>query len=203
MILVKRIAPLLLALIVVFAAAVPSLAAEPYTQFLPETVIDGVWDDTENIFFAEFHLSSDLYSFPGVYDGTVPVTFVVDGIPYVLYAQDLGFNDQIFFGNSSLVDPSFPSSDVDFIVVINADLLSFFTSSVDYGSLTLEIYVGDKPAEFDQGLLDDFGTVAGAVMGFVVTIADTIVSTPLLLLTVGFFFGGGCVGIFGRILSKN
>lgn len=203
MILFKRAASLLLALIVVFTAAFPALAAEPYTQFLPETVIDGVWDDTDNVFFAEFYLSSDLYSFPGVYDGTVPVTFVVDGVSYSLYAQDVGLSDQLFFGDASLFDPSFPSSDLDFNVVIGDDRLSFFASSVDYGSLSLEIYVGDKPAEFDQGLLDDFGTVAGAVMDFVVTIADTIVSTPLLLLTVGFFFGGGCVGIFGRILSKN
>ena len=52
-------------------------------------------------------------------------------------------------------------------------------------------------------LLGDLGTVATQVMTFVVDICETIVSQPLLLLTVGFLFIGGCVGIFGRLLSRN
>lgn len=35
------------------------------------------------------------------------------------------------------------------------------------------------------------------------TIASTITSTPLLLMTTGFLFVGGCIGIFGRLLSKR
>lgn len=35
------------------------------------------------------------------------------------------------------------------------------------------------------------------------TICSTIVGQPLLLLTVGFLFLGGCIGIFGRLLSRN
>lgn len=52
-------------------------------------------------------------------------------------------------------------------------------------------------------LLGDLGTVATQVMSFVVDICETIVAQPLLLLTVGFLFVGGCVGIFGRLLSRN
>lgn len=52
-------------------------------------------------------------------------------------------------------------------------------------------------------LLGDLGTVATQVMSFVVDICETIVAQPLLLLTVGFLFIGGCVGIFGRLLSRN
>ena len=52
-------------------------------------------------------------------------------------------------------------------------------------------------------LLGDLGTVGTKVITFVGTICETIVSEPLLLLTVGFLFIGGCVGIFGRLLSRN
>ena len=44
------------------------------------------------------------------------------------------------------------------------------------------------------------GTSALQVVGNVV---DCIVSNPLLLFTTGFLFLGGCIGIFGRLLSKN
>lgn len=54
-----------------------------------------------------------------------------------------------------------------------------------------------------SGLITDFGTVASAIFAQVGDIAETIVSTPLLLFTTGFLFLGGCVGIFGRLLSRN
>ena len=44
------------------------------------------------------------------------------------------------------------------------------------------------------------GTSALQVVGSVV---DCIVGNPLLLFTTGFLFLGGCIGIFGRLLSKN
>lgn len=52
-------------------------------------------------------------------------------------------------------------------------------------------------------LLADLGTVATNVITQVGTICQTIVAQPLLLLTVGFLFLGGCVGIFGRLLSRG
>lgn len=52
-------------------------------------------------------------------------------------------------------------------------------------------------------LLSDLGTVATQVLSTVATIADKIVDTPLLLMTTGFLFIGGCIGIFGRLLSRN
>lgn len=52
-------------------------------------------------------------------------------------------------------------------------------------------------------LITSFGEVATAIFTQVTEIADTIVSTPLLLFTTGFLFLGGCVGIFGRLLSRN
>lgn len=52
-------------------------------------------------------------------------------------------------------------------------------------------------------LLTDLGTVVTQVFTWVGTIASTITSTPLLLLTTGFLVLGGAIGIFGRLLSRN
>lgn len=52
-------------------------------------------------------------------------------------------------------------------------------------------------------LISELSTVVTAVFGWVGTIATTIVSTPLLLLTTGFLVLGGAIGIFGRLLSRN
>lgn len=54
-----------------------------------------------------------------------------------------------------------------------------------------------------SSLITELSTVVTAVFGWVGTIASTIVSTPLLLLTTGFLVLGGAIGIFGRLLSRN
>lgn len=54
-----------------------------------------------------------------------------------------------------------------------------------------------------SALITEFTTIATAIFGQITEIADTIVSTPLLLFTTGFLFLGGCVGMFGRLLSRN
>lgn len=41
------------------------------------------------------------------------------------------------------------------------------------------------------------------IWGQAVEVADTIVSSPLMFLTVCFLIAGGIVGIFGRLLSRN
>lgn len=52
-------------------------------------------------------------------------------------------------------------------------------------------------------LIAQFGEVGTAIWEQVGTISSTIVNNPLLLFTTGFLFIGGCVGIFGRLLSRN
>lgn len=52
-------------------------------------------------------------------------------------------------------------------------------------------------------LITQFGTVGTAIWSQVGTICTTIVENPLLLFTTGFLFIGGCIGIFGRLLSRN
>lgn len=52
-------------------------------------------------------------------------------------------------------------------------------------------------------LITELSSVVTAIFGWVGTVAETIVSTPLLLITTGFLVLGGAIGIFGRLLSKN
>lgn len=52
-------------------------------------------------------------------------------------------------------------------------------------------------------LLADFGSICTSVFSQIGTVATTITGNPLLLFTTGFLFLGGCVGIFGRLLSRN
>lgn len=51
--------------------------------------------------------------------------------------------------------------------------------------------------------LTSVGEVATKIFDWVATAAETIVSTPLLLFTVGFLAVGGAVGILGRLLSRG
>lgn len=52
-------------------------------------------------------------------------------------------------------------------------------------------------------LLSNLSPVVTAVFGYVVDVAETIVSTPLLLMTTGVLLAGAAVGLFGRFLSKG
>lgn len=52
-------------------------------------------------------------------------------------------------------------------------------------------------------LLTNLGLVVTKVFTYVGDICSTIVDNPLLLFTTGFLLIGGCVAIFGRLLSKN
>ena len=52
-------------------------------------------------------------------------------------------------------------------------------------------------------LISQFTEISTAIFSQVGTVASTIVENPLLLYTTGFLFLGGCVGIFGRLISRN
>ena len=54
-----------------------------------------------------------------------------------------------------------------------------------------------------SALLTNLTTVGTSVLSYVGNVCTTIVAQPLLLLTVGFLFVGGCIGIFGRLLSRG
>lgn len=78
--------------------------------------------------------------------------------------------------------------------------LAVFSLVIDGGAF----YAGSFCYSTAMGsLLSDLSTVMTAIFGQITKIATTIVNTPLLLFTVGFLFLGGCIGIFGRLLSRN
>lgn len=52
-------------------------------------------------------------------------------------------------------------------------------------------------------LLTDLGTVATNIFSQIGNVASAIVGNPIILFTVGFLFVGGCIGIFGRLLSRR
>lgn len=52
-------------------------------------------------------------------------------------------------------------------------------------------------------LLASLATIVTQILSWIGSVASTITSTPILLLTTGFLVLGGAVGIFGRLLSKN
>lgn len=52
-------------------------------------------------------------------------------------------------------------------------------------------------------LITDLTSVGSAIVTEVPKIAQLITGEPLLLFTTGFLFFGGCIGIFGRLLSRN
>lgn len=54
-----------------------------------------------------------------------------------------------------------------------------------------------------SALITQLSEVGTGIIGVVPDIAQLITGEPLLLLTVGFLFFGGCIGIFGRLLSRN
>ena len=60
-----------------------------------------------------------------------------------------------------------------------------------------------EPPSAMTSLLSDLGTVGTSVLDTVSDVAGVIVAQPLLLLTVGFLFIGGVIGIFGRLLSRS
>lgn len=53
------------------------------------------------------------------------------------------------------------------------------------------------------GLLADASEIATWIFGQITTVGQTIASTPILMITMGFLLLGGAIGIFGRLLSKN
>lgn len=52
-------------------------------------------------------------------------------------------------------------------------------------------------------LLSTLGEVVTAILGYIPEISETIIASPVLLLTMGILLIGGAIGIFGRLLSRG
>lgn len=54
-----------------------------------------------------------------------------------------------------------------------------------------------------SGFLTNMGTIVTQVLSWVTDVANTILSSPPLYVTMGLLLLGGAIGIFGRLLSRN
>lgn len=52
-------------------------------------------------------------------------------------------------------------------------------------------------------VLSQAGEVVTSMLGWVTSVANTIMSNGILFVTTGILILGGVIGIFGRLLSKN
>lgn len=191
----KRLVTLSLALLLVLPLlVVPCFASSVYTF---------TYSDNSNE-------ERDLYGCVGVVpEGVYNVEFYVDGSligtsvsPFTLAYTHSGE----IYSFSVLVPVSFMGENFDFL--LDGGYLSYASEGT-----FLRIPPSDAPelltirfvsvSSSDVSVLDGFGTVAAAVIDWVGQIAAAIVEHPFLLVTVGIFFVGGCIALFGRLLSRN
>lgn len=181
----KRFLPLIFALLLVFPLLlVPALAAPA------SIVIDG-----------------------SVVDNAI-CSFDVSGVPpgHYLLSLSAPLAGEIAY----TPDPMFFSgADSSFDIYACSDHLGAcigLPSSVVSGQLFVSNVMGLQPGipltltfvpAAESSLFSDFSAVASAVIDWVGQIATAIVEHPLLLVTVGIFFAGGCIALFSRFLSRD
>lgn len=153
-----------------------------------------------------------------VVDGTV-----VDSAMCVFDVSALPAGEYLLVLSSPLVGEIAYTPDPVFFSGVDSDL-SFNACSDSLGECLVltgyiisgELYIGNVlslPAgmpltltltlDSDSSLFTDFSSVASAVIDWVSLIVAAILENPLLLFTVGIFFVGGCIALFGRLLSRN
>lgn len=156
---------------------------------------------------SEYFLELDSYSFDALLD---------------IYLQKMSFNLSIpSVGVSVNTDPSLYRSEVVedglTLYLCCEDPRFGLLSAVDgFKSLYLVLPASAGPfvdVTFSEAVPDPLSPISSLVSDFRLTgqsfletvegIVVTIGKNPLLLLTVGIFFAGGCIGIFGRFLSKD
>ena len=96
-----------------------------------------------------------------------------------------------FIGRGDALDGS--------MFVIDFDMSSSMVSA----SLSLERVDSVSSESGFDSLLGDVSSFTGSCFSSITKVADTITGSPLLLLTVGILFIGGCIGISGRLFSRR
>lgn len=54
-----------------------------------------------------------------------------------------------------------------------------------------------------SAFLADVALIVTQIFTWITSVTTTITGSPMLLFTVGFLAVGGCVGLFGRLLSRR
>lgn len=170
---------------------------------------------TSDFLTFEFTLSYDSDNYVSI--GSVPLSDyevayfsgLIDSPLYVCFSDFCSFVDFVPYDEVK----GLYAFELD-LIVLYVDLVGILTGvpsivvglSGDVASFTL--YVSDSVFEpsapsRSPSLLADLQLTGESFLETVEGIVVTIGKNPLLLLTVGIFFAGGCIGIFGRFLSKD
>lgn len=186
----------LVALLLVPVLVVPAAASEVYVFEVFERPV--VLQEFE---FPEFEDSAQY-----VYEGIVP-----PGI-YSVYVDD------VVTHNIVLSFDQYNDEDGFYYSYVNLDLSGVMVPAIfchidgvtlamvdDVSGLSLKLErTGDLPSQGGfTSMFEDFSAFTGSCVNFVSEVAKTITGSPLLLLTCGFLFLGGCIGITGRLLSRG
>lgn len=178
----KRLAPLFVVVLMLCAMSVTAFAAEA-------EIPDG-WTVLGNGESVTFTASPQVKQL-------IPVT---EGITYV-FAGDSNFG--VFMGVKS-------NGVTETIGRVN-EMNNAYTADGTYQWITISCYnvpnitgsVTWPELSPMENLVSGLGSTATAIWNQVGTVSETIMGSPLLLFTFGFLFVGGCVGIFGRLLSRH
>ena len=175
----------------------------PITPESPERLFLSFFEDGLYYFVAPGPFESGVYTFvlraAGVdnFYRTEPVTLSFKADPNDPYGQ-------IATAETNLIieDQSLP---IALLAFFNKDYHAF---SIGLGmELNGPIYVEVERTAVTDGedvsVVNQLSTVANSFFGTIGRIAEKIVSEPLLLLTVGIFFIGGCIAIFARFLRRE
>lgn len=172
-----------------------------------------------------FVFATDVGLSPFYFSGSLE-PFTDDGLTVYVFLQMLSESDlsllDSFFGDSIYV--SIPAFGVDGFFNVESDsggvfveiddslfLGVFFDSGNYYFTVSSSVFSGpfsgymfsEKLPDSPSDLLSDLRLTGTSFLETVQGIVLTIGMNPLLLLTVGIFFVGGCIAIFSRLLSKN
>lgn len=203
------VALFLMPVLAIVASASEIYQFEPY--FIP-AMYSGMFDffpfgesdGDEESFFCSEPLSEGVYC----------ITFMVNNVPTVFDSVPLSFElfdgdgDGIFEGLyafAHLLDEDIFGSGYDTVLcVFEGEGTMLATGAVLGADSVVFERVGDLPSQggFDS-LLGDVSSFAGSCISFITKVADTITGSPFLLLTVGFLFLGGSIGITGRLFSRR
>lgn len=154
-----------------------------------------------------FELPEGTYSLNAFADTGTGNMLVLESEPFIISYTPFGsFGSDFYISEIDVICMMVDS--VGNIVASASVPLSIFYDSVLAETLVIVPFYDDSnmtliftPEEKTEALIDQVKLLSRSYLDTVNQIVSFIVSNPLLLVTVGIFFVGGCIGIFGRLLK--
>ena len=167
------------------------------TAFAAEAVVPDGWTVLGN--GEEFTHSEQIQSgVSGRISALIPVT---EGVSYIFVPSDSSGTLARFCGVAAdgTITQIGMCRDMEYTYTADGTYQWITIASINSTRVTGKL-VWEEPM---LNLVSGLGSIATAIWDQVGTVSETIMGSPLLLFTFGFLFVGGCVGIFGRLLSRH